>query len=150
MGKSYAPGLADLYLKQFDEKAKHGYKIKPLLYFRFLDDIHFVWLGTTEELKDFEIYLNSLIDGIQITLNYSKITTIYKIQDTAADTDILQTRVFRKATDTHQLLHKHSFHPHHTFTGVLKAQLLRFKRISSSFSDYSNNACSTLFATLRK
>ena len=155
MGKSYAPGLADLYLEGFDETAKHGFKIKPLLFFRFLDDIHFVWTGSTEELKEFEIYLNSLIDGIHINLNYSyeKVdfldTTIYKITDTTTDMDILQTRVFFKETDTHQLLHKQSFHPRHTFTGVLKAQLLRFKRISSSHSDYSN-ACSTLFAALQK
>ena len=27
MGKSYAPGLADLYLEEFDEKATNGYKI---------------------------------------------------------------------------------------------------------------------------
>ena len=71
MGRSYAVGLADLYLEEFDEKATHGFKIQPLLYYRFLDDIHFVWTGTVEELKDFEVYLNSLIDGISITLNYS-------------------------------------------------------------------------------
>ena len=59
-----------------------------------------------------------------------------------------QTRVYFKDTDTHQLLHKQSFHPRHTFTGVLKAELLRFKRISSSFSDYSDT-CSVLFAALR-
>jgi len=77
-------------------------------------------------------------------------TTIYKIPDTTSpDTDTLQTRVYFKDTDTHQLLHKLSFHPRHTFTGVLKAQLLRFKRISSSYSDYSNS-CSTLFAALQK
>lgn len=156
MGKSYAPGLADLYLEKFDEKATHGFKIKPQLYFRFLDDIHFVWTGTAEELTEFEIYLNSLIDGIKITLNFSheKVdfldTTIYRIADPSApDTDILQTRVFFKDTDTHQLLHRQSFHPKHTFTGVLKAQLLRFKRISSSHSDYSD-ACSILFAALQK
>jgi len=156
MGKSYAPGLADVYLEEFDEKAKNGFKVKPLFYFRFLDDIHFIWTGTMEELKEFEIYLNSLIDDIKITLNFSheKVdfldTTIYKIPHTSSpDVDILQTRVFFKDTDTHQLLHKQSFHPRHTFTGVLKAQLLRFKRISSSHSDYSN-ACSILFAALRK
>jgi len=155
MGKSYAPGLADLYLEEFDEKAKHGFKINPLLYFRFLDDIHFVWTGTVEELKEFEIYLNSLIEGIHITLNFSheKVdfldTTIYRTSLTSTQTDTLQTRVYFKDTDTHQLLHKHSFHPRHTFTGVLKAQLLRFKRISSSFSDYSD-ACSVLFAALQK
>ena len=155
MGKAYAPGLADLYLEEFDEKATQGFKIKPLFYFRFLDDVHFVWTGTTEELKEFEVYLNSLIDGINITLNFSHErvdfldTTIYRIPDTTTGLDILQTRVHFKDTDTHQLLHKQSFHPRHTFTGVLKAQLLRFKRISSSLSDYST-ACSTLFAALQK
>jgi len=145
MGKSYAPGLADLYLKEFDEKATNGYKIKPLFYYRFLDDIHFIWIGTTEELQEFETYLNSLISGIKITLNYSYEsvdfldTTIYKTPDPSSDDhDTLCTRVFFKQTDTHQLLHKNSFHPRHTFTGVLKAQLLRFKRISTSFSDYNN------------
>ena len=156
MGKSYAPGLADLYLEEFDEKAKQGFRIKPLLYYRFLDDIHFLWTGTMEELREFQHYLNSLIDGITITFTSSseKVdfldTTVYRIPDTSStDTDILQTRVYFKETDTHQLLHKQSFHPRHTFTGVLKAQLLRFKRISSSYSDYSN-ACSILFAALQK
>ena len=27
MGKSYAPALADLYLEEFDEKAKHGFRM---------------------------------------------------------------------------------------------------------------------------
>jgi len=35
MGKSYAPGIADLYLEELDEKAMHGFKINPLFYFRF-------------------------------------------------------------------------------------------------------------------
>jgi hypothetical protein len=65
------------------------------------------------------------------------------------EADVLQTRVFFKPTDTHQLLDKHSFHPKHTSKGVLKSQLLRFKRISSCVDDY-NNACSILFEALRK
>ena len=58
----------------------------------------------------------------------------------AENHDILQTRVFFKETDTHQLLHKNSYHPKHTTRGILKSQLLRFKRISSNHDDY-NNAC---------
>jgi len=77
-------------------------------------------------------------------------TTVYRIPPSATlDMDTLQTRIYFKDTDTHQLLHKQSFHPRHTFTCVLKAQLLRLKCISSSFSDY-NSVCSTLFATLTK
>lgn len=111
MGKSYVPGLADLYLQVFDYKATTGFIIKAILYFRFLDDIHFFWTGTLEELKQFETFLNLLIDNIHITLSYSyeKVdfldTTIYRINDTTTDMHILQTRVYFKDTDTHQLLH---------------------------------------------
>ena len=154
MGKTYAPSLADLYLEEFDYKAMYGFRIKPLFYFRFLDDIFFVWTGTLAELTEYEIYLNSLIDGIKVTLTASESeisfldTTIYKMANDNVN-DILQTKVFFKDTDTHQLLHKASFHPKHTTKGVLKSQLLRFKRISSSYANYSDS-CSILFKALRQ
>lgn len=66
-----------------------------------------------------------------------------------ADHDILLTKVFFKPTDTHQLLHRTSFHPRHTAKGVLKSQILRFKRISSS-KDTFDEACGLLFSSLRK
>jgi GIY-YIG catalytic domain len=153
MGKTYAPALADLYMEEFDDRAMDEYDIKPLLYSRFLDDIFFVWTGTLQQLLDYEKYLNSLIPGIKVTLNYSQETvnfldtTVYKQHESAYDT--LLTRVYFKATDTHQLLHKTSFHPRHTTRGVLKSQLIRFKRLSSSFDDY-DTACKTLFRALTK
>ena len=38
----------------------------------------------------------------------------------------LVTKVYFKPTDTHALLHKASFHPQHTFRGIVKSQLIRF------------------------
>ena len=153
MGKTYAPGLADIYMEEVDEKAM-GYHIAPLFYHRFLDDVFFVWIGSLVELREYEEYLNTLVDGIKITLNWSTVsvdfldTTVYKnTEDT--DDDVLQTRVFFKETDTHQLLHKASFHPKHTTRGVLKSQLLRFKRISTTKDDY-DHTCSILFRSLAK
>jgi len=61
---------------------------------------------------------------------------------------VLRTRVFFKPTDTHQLLHASSFHPRHTPKGILKTQLIRFKRISSTERDY-NDACTILYNTLK-
>jgi len=52
----------------------------------------------------------------------------------------LQSRVYFKPTDTHQLLHKESFHPKHTTKGILKSQLIRFKRLSSTYDDYFSTA----------
>ena len=40
MGKSFAPNLANLYLLDFDNKAMFGFHTKPMLYFRFIDDLN--------------------------------------------------------------------------------------------------------------
>jgi len=149
MGKRFAPALANLYLLEFDEKATNGFPIKPLLFVRYLDDVFFIWPGDVESLKQFETYLNSLIPDIKITLEYNKHeisfldTLIYKLDNT------LQTRTYFKPTDTHQLLHTNSFHPKHSFRGLVRSQLIRFKRLSSTQNDY-DITCKILFSSLIK
>lgn len=149
MGKRFAPSLANIYLLDFDQMARNGFKIKPLLYFRFLDDIFVLFPNKNIELvKEYENFLSNIIPDIKVTLEWSDErinfldTTIYINNNT------LQTKVFFKPTDTHQLLHKSSFHPSHTFKGILKSQLIRFKRISSSETDY-NCTCKILFSYLK-
>lgn len=53
-----------------------------------------------------------------------------------------------KHTNTHALLHKTSYHPKHTFCGIIKSQLIRFHQICSNISDF-NTATSILFRSLR-
>ena len=148
MGKRFAPALANIYLLEFDDRATNGYKIKPILYVRYIDDVFFLWPGDVKSLIEFEIYLNSLIPGIEIKLKYSDKeidfldVTIYKSENT------LNTKVYFKETDTHQLLHKDSFHPRHTFNGIVKSQLIRFKRISSCKADF-DVASKILFNSLK-
>src|SRR5215469_7608220 len=155
MGKAYAPALDDLYMLEFDAAACNGnFSDLIKLYFRFLDDVFFVFLGDVTELKNLENFLNSIIPGIKITLNYSVDfisfldTTIYKHKNELNET-FLRTKIYFKETDTHQLLHKESYHPKHTFKGIIKSQLLRYKRLSSTFEDYSNT-CKILFDALTK
>lgn len=153
MGKRYAPNLANIYLRKFDEQAKNGFTIKPLIFFRYIDDLFFIWTGTLEQLKEYERFLNSLIQGIKVTLNVSPQTvnfldtTVYKNRAPNGDT-VLHTKVFFKPTDTHQLLHGRSFHPRHTTKGILKSQILRFKRISTHKCEF-DHACRTLFNVLK-
>jgi hypothetical protein len=138
---------------EFDEKAMTGFKIKPLFFFRFLDDIFSIFVGTKEEILEYENYLNGLIPGIKVTLEYNKLnisfldTNIYKLTIDGVTT--LQTKVYFKPTDTHQLLHMESSHPKHTHRGILKSQLLRFKRLSSTWEDYTNT-CKILFHSLNE
>src|SRR5277367_5706402 len=153
MGKKYAPGLANLYLLDLDHVAMNDFKIKPILYFRYLDDIFFIWPGDIITLTEYENFLNSLIPNIKITLEHHREhinfldTTIFK--DLEGDLTTLKAKVFFKPTDTHQLLQKFSHHPRHTFNGIIKLQLIRFKRISSRKEDYMNT-CKILFSHLKQ
>lgn len=152
MGKKYAPALANIYLLNFDHNAINNFRIKPLLYFRYLDDVFFIWPGNIEELLEFENFLNGITIGIKIKFESSPTsvnfldTTIFKTISPNEST--LQSKVYFKATDTHQLLHTSSFHPSHTTKGILKSQLIRFKRISSYTPDYLQT-CKTLFNVLK-
>lgn len=61
----------------------------------------------------------------------------------------ISTKVYFKPTDCHALLHKSSYHPKHTFKGIIKSQIIRFYRISSKESDLQDSI-SVLFRSLRK
>jgi hypothetical protein len=152
MGKKYAPSLANIYLIYFDLVLSKGFlDTIPILPFRFLDDVFFLWTGSVELLLEFETYLNNIIPGIKITLNYHHSfidfldTTVYKC--TLRNNTVLHTRIFFKPTDTHQLLHVSSFHPPHTSRGVLKSQIIRYRRVSSTYVDFET-VCTILFNSL--
>jgi len=87
MGKKYAPALANIYLQYFDFMAMNGFRIKPSFYKRYLDDIIMIWPGTTEDLKEYNIFLNNLIPDITVTLKSHEKqidfldTTVYRSQE---------------------------------------------------------------------
>lgn len=151
MGKAFAPNLANLYLLDFDAAIRSGFVVSPQLFFRFIDDVFFVWPASENELHTFREFLNSVIPDITIsfTVRHRLIefldTIIYKCD--SRNSTVLKTRVFFKPTDTHQLLHGRSFHPRHTCRGILKSQLIRFKRLCSTKHEY-NHASLVLFRVL--
>ena len=63
-------------------------------------------------------------------------------------TKTLATKVYFKDTDRHALLHKTSYHPKHTYRGLIKSQLIRFHRICT-FPEHVEEATSTLFGAMR-
>jgi len=152
MGLSAAPSLADLYMTPFDEMAREGFHIKPKLYYRYLDDIFFIFSGTEDELNQYLTFLNNLIPGIVLEMSYNLENinfldiTIFKYTNNENCT--LQTKTYFKETDTHSLLHKFSYHPKHTFHSIITSQILRFKR-NSSFKIHFDQSCKILFYHLK-
>jgi len=130
----------------------YDFPVQPLLYSRFVDDVFAVWPGIRAQLTQYQYFLNSLIPGIKVIFAVRDQiiefldTQVYKARNELSQC-ILQTKVYFKPKDTHQLLHRTSFHPTHTFNGIVKSQFIRFKRISTTYAEYPE-ACRTLVKVL--
>lgn len=154
MGKRFSPAYANIFMAEWEEKALAKCPIKPLYYYRYLDDIFGIWSDTLEEFNKFLQILNSHDASIKAQHNIQEQsidfldTTIYKGQQ-FIQTKILDIKVHFKETDTHSLLFKTSFHPKHTYKGLIKSQLIRFKRICTQNTDFWE-AVKLLFTTLRQ
>lgn len=151
MGKKFAPAYANIFMAEWEESALCTCPIKPLYYYRYLDDIWGIWDHPRE---DFEAFLNilnthnpSIKLKVHIDLNAVDFldTTTFKGPNFSS-THKLDTKVFFKKTDTHSLLYKTSY-PKHTFRGIVKSQLLRFHRICSREEDFKDSV-KTLFSAL--
>ena len=141
MGKKFAPSYANLFMVQWEASALAVCPLQPLSYMRYLDDIWGVWQHSESEFDQFLNILNT--HDPSITLKSCKHFSSVDFLDTTTfkgpqfmTSLMLDVNVFFKPTDTHALLHASSFHPRHTFAGLLKPQLLRFERICSRTADF--------------
>lgn len=154
MGKKFAPSYANIYMAAWEETALSICPIQPVCYYRYLDDIWGVWNDTEENFRTFVKILNNHHFSIKVKFELDKekvnfLDTITFKGSHFQETGILETKVFFKTTDTHALLHRKSFHPKHTFKGIVKSQLLRFSRICSREEDFWE-ATQILFRALRE
>lgn len=154
MGKIFAPHYADIYMADWEREALKKCKKQPFLYLRYLDDIFIIWTHSKEDFLDFFNTMNQHHPSIKLTYELSAETvnfldvTVFKGTGFKA-TGILDTKVYFKPTDTHELLHRTSYHPRHTFEGIIKSQVLRFYRICSISGDF-DSALNTLLPVLFK
>lgn len=154
MGKRFAPAYANIFMANWELEVFQKCVRKPLYYFRYLDDIWGIWDGSKKEFGDFLLILNAHDPSIQLEaeINEGSIdfldTTVFKGKDFPI-TNKVDIKVFFKKTDLHALLYRSSFHPKHTFAGLVKSQLLRFHRICTRREDFMTSV-DILFKSLRK
>ena len=154
MGKTLAPGYCNITMAKWETEALARSHYKPTFYKRFLDDIFIIWDHGESKFWEFFELLNNHHPSIKLTATISQQSidyldvTVFKGKRLESHS-MLDTKVFFKPTDTHQLLSKKSFHPKHTFPGIIKSQIIRFKSICSQNEDFENT-CRILFKALRK
>ena len=154
MGKIYAPTYANIFMANWEYEIMQKVQKKPEFYKRFLDDGFLIWQGGKQDLLEFLNTANEHDDSINLTWEINEAScdfldvTIFK-GNRFSHHNILDTKVYFKVTDTHELLHKNSWHPKHIFGGIVKSQLIRYLRICNNMSDF-HETTSKLFKVLRE
>ena len=153
MGRKYSPAYADIYLADWEESAFLKCPSRPLIYFRYLDDIFGLWDKSETEFNHFRRILNSHHPRINLkhTLHLQQVPfldTIVFFTETKDGHKTLATKVYFKDTDRLSLLFNTSYHPRHTFSSIIKSQLIRFHRICS-LPHHVEEASRTLFKAVR-
>ena len=72
IGTKFAPPYAILFTANLEEKMLEGFEKKPMIWWRYIDDIFFVWEHGEESLKVFIEQVNMFHSTIKFTAEYSK------------------------------------------------------------------------------
>jgi hypothetical protein len=147
MGATFSVAYANIVMAQVEMSALNSGPLKPLHYVRFIDDIFVIWNHGSDTLDQLVTSINSQCPSIKVSAE-SSMSSVDFLDLTIINHDgILEYKPFFKKTDSHQLLHKGSFHPPHTFKGIIKSQIIRLYRNSSNLS-FFNQAVNTVFRAL--
>ena len=149
MGTPMAPNYANLFMSKFETEVIDSYHaktgLKPYVWFRYIDDIFFIWNHGAESLNDFiEFNQNystekGMRSVIKFEVNQSTVETNFLDVTIALKNNKLQTTLYSKPTDAHIYLNKSSNHPKHVTRNLPKGQFIRIRRICSETTEYIRN-----------
>ena len=129
--------MADL-----DEKILNAFEEKRMIWWKYIDDIFFIWEHGEESLEKFLNKLNTFHPTIKFTAEYSKEAINFLDVNVRLVEGELMTDLFVKPIDTHQFLDPISSHSYHCKKGIPYSQALSLNRICSdieSFDKRCNN-----------
>ena len=131
IGTKFAPPYSILFIAELEEEILSEIELKQHLWWRYIDDIYFLWKHEEEKLKKFIEYLNEKYPTIKCTAEWSQTSINFLDVTVSLIGGKITTDLYVKATDSHQYLHSSSCHPHHCKKGIPYSQALRLNRICS-------------------
>ena len=135
LGKNYAC----TYMGQWEEKLLENSTLKPIIFFRFIDDIFGLWQHGREELIRFQKWANGIHPNIQVDLRMSSTELEFLDVRVQMENGYIKTDLFQKPTDSKNYLHYDSNHPRHTKKAVPFGLGVRMRRICTREEDYARH-----------
>ena len=131
IGTKFAPPYACLFMNKIETAFLETQQLQPLVWFRYIDDIFFIWTHGEQELQTFLRSLNEFHTDIKFTYESSKESIAFLDLKVSVKNSKIITDLYVKSTDHHQYLHYLSAHPNHTKRSVVFSQTLRISRLCS-------------------
>ena len=122
IGTKFAPPYTCIFMDEVETSFLETQEMKPSVWFRYIDDVFFIWTHGQEKLDSFFEELNrcNLFLDLKVSLSNGDFSTDLHV----------------KYTDRHQFLHYTPSHPDHTKRSIIYSQALRISRICSNKSDF--------------
>ena len=120
--------------------------IRPLVWFRYIDDIFFIWTDGPDKLLDFIKHAQNFSEStnmkskIKFDVNQSTEKVNFLDVTVKLQQGVLATSLYSKPTDAHMYLNTSSNHPKHVIKNIPKGQFIRIRRICSNLNDYKSNS----------
>ena len=140
MGTKAAVAYANTTLGFFEDKFVYTYKVQPLLYKRFIDDIFIIWTQGRDKLDDFISHLNNCDSNFRFTQDISEHSIHFLDTTISISNNGLKSDLYSKPTDSHNYLRYDSAHPQRCKDSIPYSQFLRIRRICSDTTDYIKHA----------
>ena len=131
IGIKFAPTYVCIFMDDVESKFLKTQSLQPLIWFRYIDDVFFIWTHGEEKLQLFLTDLNNYNLHIEFTYEFNKEYISFLDLKFSLCDDKLTTDLHVKPTDRNQYLHDTSAHPNHTKRSIVYSQTLRLSRICS-------------------
>jgi hypothetical protein len=146
MGTPMAPNYANIFMDKFERNLLANFYQKtgkrPLIWWRYIDDIFFIWNEDEASLNEFLEFSQNFSDEqkmsstIKFTASQSTEEVNFLDVRVMLKNGKISTSVYSKPTDSHLYLSQTSNHPRHMINNIPKSQFLRLRRICSETSDF--------------
>lgn len=142
MGASISPFFSDFYMDVLEQKLFNDglpYVNKVLGWYRYVDDIFCIWLGSLRQLNCFlNNTLNKLDDKIKFTMEVGDASLNFLDINVNILNNSFKFNIYRKPTFTDIVIPNSSIHPLNIKTSAFHAMLNRLINIPLNYINYRN------------
>ena len=110
IGTKFAPTYASIFMDKLESDFLKSQELTPLLWYRYIDDVFFIWTHGEEKLASFIDDLNNYHPNIKFTHESNKEHIPFLDLNVKLSGNKLSTDLYIKSTDRHQYPHYTSSH----------------------------------------